>query len=215
MNCVIIGAGNYSYVLLNYIKEQKEKVNIIGFLDDDVSLHGTLILGKPVLGDLTLLKSLNNSHNVEAVYCPIGNIKIRVRILKYASSLGYLLPNFIHESSVVGPNVIIGEGIYIMPGTIVMPSAIISNYCMFSMGISVGHDTSFEEGVFVANGCNIGGNIIIKKETFVGMGATIISGVKFIGENCIIGAGSVVIRDVQKNVTVVGNPAKVIKNNNI
>ena len=63
MNCIIIGAGNYSYVLLNYIKEQKEKVNIIGFLDDDVSLHGTLILDKPVLGDLSLLKSLNNSKN--------------------------------------------------------------------------------------------------------------------------------------------------------
>ncbi|MFT4803182.1 MAG: sugar O-acyltransferase (sialic acid O-acetyltransferase NeuD family) [Mariniflexile sp.] len=215
MNCVIIGAGNYSYVLLNYINEQKEKVNIIGFLDDDVSLHGTLILGKPVLGDLSLLKSLNSSHKVEGVYCPIGNIKVRVKLLKLAVSLGFKLPNFIHKSAVLGPNVTLGKGIYVMPGTIVMPSANISNYCMLSMGISVGHDTLFEEGVFVANGCNIGGNIIIKKETFVGMGATIISGVKSIGQNCIIGAGSVVIRDIQNNVTVVGNPAKIIKINKI
>jgi len=211
MNCVIIGAGNYSYVLLNYMNEQKEKVNIIGLLDDDVSLHGTMILGKPVLGNIHLLEGLYSSHNIEAVYCPIGNIKTRVSMLKYARSLGYILPNFIHESSVVGPNVSLGIGIYIMPGTIVMPSATISNYCMLSMGISVGHDTSFDEGVFVANGCNIGGNIIIMKETFVGMGATIISGVKSIGQNCIIGAGSVVISDIQSNVTVVGNPARVIK----
>ena len=214
MNCVIIGAGNYSYVLLNYINEQKEKVNIIGFLDDDVSLHGTLILGKPVLGNINLLESLYNSHNIEAVYCPIGNIKTRVRFLKYASSLGYMLPNFIHESSVVGPNVSMGKGIYIMPGTIVMPSATISNYCMLSMGISVGHDTSFDEGVFVANGCNIGGNIIIKKETFVGMGATIISGVKFIGKNSVIGAGAVIIKDVPDSSVVVGNPGRIIKYNN-
>jgi acetyltransferase-like isoleucine patch superfamily enzyme len=79
------------------------------------------------------------------------------------------------------------------------------------MCISIGHDTYFEEGVSVANGCNIGGNIHFRKDTFVGMGATIISGVKLIGEKCVIGAGTVIIKDVPDFSVIVGNPGKVIK----
>lgn len=211
MKCVIIGAGNYSNVLYNYMLAQNEQVEIVGFVDDNKTLHGTEILGKPVLGSAQLLYELRKTHQVEGVYCPIGNNAVRVKFLKLANELGYQLPNFIHQSSVVGPNVNMGKGIYIMPGTVIMPNATLSNYCMISMCISIGHDTFFEEGVFVANGCNIGGNIHFKKDTFVGMGATIISGVKMIGEKCVIGAGTVIIKDVPDFSVIVGNPGKVIK----
>ena len=43
------------------------------------------------------------------------------------------------------------------------------------------------------------------------MGSTIITGVKNIAENAIIGAGSVVIKDVEEGATVVGVPARRIK----
>jgi acetyltransferase-like isoleucine patch superfamily enzyme len=50
----------------------------------------------------------------------------------------------------------------------------------------------------------------IGKGTWVGAGATIIQGVK-VGVNVTVGAGAVIINDVPDNVTVVGNPAKIIK----
>lgn len=209
MECIIIGAGNYSYVLYNYLLDQKEPVTIVGFVDDNPALHGTSIMGIPVLGAVKALENL--TQKARGVYCPIGNNEIRLRFLKYAESLGYELPNFIHRSSVVGPNVNLGKGVYVMPGTVVMPSATLQDYSMLSMCISVGHDTVLESGSFVANGCNIGGNIRIGAGTFVGMGATIISGVRSIGKGCIIGAGAVVIKDVPDYVTVVGNPGKIIK----
>jgi acetyltransferase-like isoleucine patch superfamily enzyme len=46
----------------------------------------------------------------------------------------------------------------------------------------------------------------------VGVGATIMSGVK-IGDYCVVGAGAVVTKDVPANCIVVGNPAKIIKEN--
>lgn len=46
----------------------------------------------------------------------------------------------------------------------------------------------------------------------VGIGAIILAGVR-IGNNVVVGAGSVVTRDVPPNVTVAGNPARVIKTN--
>lgn len=50
----------------------------------------------------------------------------------------------------------------------------------------------------------------VKKGASVGSSATILCGIT-IGENAIVGAGSVVTKDVPPNCVVAGNPAKVIK----
>lgn len=50
---------------------------------------------------------------------------------------------------------------------------------------------------------------IVKRRASVGANATILCGIT-IGENSMIGAGSVVTKDVPANAIVVGNPAKVI-----
>lgn len=57
------------------------------------------------------------------------------------------------------------------------------------------------------------GPIIIGNNTFIGLNAIILPNVK-IGDNCIIGAGSVVTKDVESNSIVAGIPAKKISNVN-
>jgi acetyltransferase-like isoleucine patch superfamily enzyme len=51
---------------------------------------------------------------------------------------------------------------------------------------------------------------LVKKGASIGSGATILSKVT-IGENAIIGAGSVVTKDVPPNTIVAGNPARVLR----
>jgi len=51
---------------------------------------------------------------------------------------------------------------------------------------------------------------VIKRGASVGSGATVISKV-VVGENSIVGAGSVVTRDVPPNVIVAGNPARILR----
>ena len=51
---------------------------------------------------------------------------------------------------------------------------------------------------------------MIKKGASIGSGATILSHVT-VGENAIIGAGSVVTKDVPANTIVAGNPARFIR----
>ena len=53
-------------------------------------------------------------------------------------------------------------------------------------------------------------NTYIGKNCFIGVGATILPGVK-IGDQVIIGASSVVTKDIPSNSVAVGNPARVIK----
>jgi acetyltransferase-like isoleucine patch superfamily enzyme len=51
---------------------------------------------------------------------------------------------------------------------------------------------------------------IVKRGASIGSGATILSNTK-VGENAIVGAGSVVTKDVPPNAIVAGNPARVLR----
>ena len=209
MKSVIIGAGTYGEVYLAYLQESG--VDIVGFLDDSPALQGTDVKGVPVLGTISSLETLSATHGVEAVYCPIGNNKLRVKFLQYAKELGYKTPNYIHPSVIISPNVTIGEGVYILLGSSVMPYTTIKDYVMISMNVGLAHHSVLEEGVFLSTGCNFGASIHAKKYAYCGISSTIMTGIKELGEDCLIGAGAVVIRDVPDGAVVAGVPAKVIK----
>lgn len=54
------------------------------------------------------------------------------------------------------------------------------------------------------------GEIIIKKNAWIGAGATVLAGVT-IGENSVVAANSTVTKDIPDNVIVAGTPARIIK----
>jgi acetyltransferase-like isoleucine patch superfamily enzyme len=56
----------------------------------------------------------------------------------------------------------------------------------------------------------IGKPIVIKNNAWIGASATILPGIT-VGENSIVGAGSIVTKDVPDNTMVAGNPAKYMK----
>lgn len=92
----------------------------------------------------------------------------------------------------------VAGGLYIahVAGTVLMPESIGEN-CSVVAGVTVGlrNNNTFPR---------IGNNV------FIGAGARILGGIS-VGDNAIIGANAVVIKDVPANATVVGVPAKIIK----
>ncbi|KAB1067040.1 serine acetyltransferase [Tamlana haliotis] len=98
----------------------------------------------------------------------------------------------------------IGEGFYIghFGGVIVNPSAIIGRNCNISQGVTIGVSGRDEKrGVPV-----IGDNV------YMGANAVIVGKIK-IGNNCVIGANSLVNMNIEDNKTVLGVPAQVISDN--
>lgn len=89
--------------------------------------------------------------------------------------------------------------------------------------IKIGNNVTITEGVtFLTHdggvglfrseykGINVFGRIIVGNDVFIGANTTILPGVR-IGNCVVIGAGSVVTKDVQDNVVVAGVPAKTIR----
>ena len=97
----------------------------------------------------------------------------------------------------ISPNTRIGYGLYIGHGfgTIVNPTAVIGNNVNLSQFSTIGSNKN--------KAAVIGNNV------YIGPSVCIVENVS-IGSNASIGAGSVVVKDVPKNSTVAGVPAKVI-----
>jgi len=92
---------------------------------------------------------------------------------------------------------IIGEGCTIA-SFVEIGGAKIGKNCKIGCQAYICPETIIEDSVFISHGVTIGAGSII----LPGIG---------IGENAFVGAGSVVVKSVEPGITVVGNPAKVIK----
>src|SRR5690554_5126849 len=202
---IIVGAGTYGQVYAEYLKEEYK---ILAFYDDDESIIHSTINNVLVAGRIKEAFELDK--NI-AVFVPIGNNYVRLKILKEFENRGFSIPTFIHPKAIVHDSVGIGKAVYILSGTNIMPLSNIGDYCMISVNSIVSHHTTLGEGVFLSFGVNIGASLLLDDLTYVGIGATVMTGVNTVGKGSLIGAGAVIIKDVPDYAVVVGNPGKVIK----
>jgi len=208
---VIIGAGTHGQIYASYLKEAG--VDIVGFIDDADSFHNKQVIGIEVLGKYEDLFSKKLKTHITDVYCPIGDNLIRQHYLSSLKKEGYNTPSFIHRTVCVGPDVTLGEAHYMLPGNFIMPHTKIGDYFMVNMATTIGHHVTIKNGVFMSSGINIGASLEIDDMAYFGIGSTVKTGVKRIGTETLIGAGSVVFKDVQDYAVMVGNPARMIKLN--
>ncbi len=126
----------------------------------------------------------------------------------------------------------IGDGTKIRAFVEIQKNAKIGQNCKISSHTFICEGVTIEDGVFVGHGVtfindsypraiNANGQLqteqdwvvertFVKKGASIGSGSTILSKVT-IGEHAIVGAGSVVTRDVPAYAIVAGNPAKVLR----
>jgi acetyltransferase EpsM len=200
----IIGAGGHGQVVIDAILSSG--LQVYGIFDDNESLIGKSIFQIPVLEKIEKVMEITDGEFVVA----IGGNEIRMKIVK---NLGFSDDKFytvVHTSAVIGKNVEIGAGTMVLGGVVINTGTSIGRHCIINTSASVDHHNEIGDFVHAAPGVHTGGNVTIGEGTFIGIGASIIPGVK-IGKWSIIGAGTVVIKDVPDYVTVVGVPGMVIK----
>lgn len=122
--------------------------------------------------------------------------------------------NVIHKNSYIDKSCSIGEGVQVMPGVNVNCFTKIGNNTILNTSCTIDHECNIGEGVHIMGSSYIGGRVNIEDYVSVGSNATIFPDIK-IGKGAIIGAGSVVRKNVKKNQIVVGNPAKFLKKNQL
>ncbi len=129
----------------------------------------------------------------------------------------------------VGDDTKIGTFVEIQKGAKVGRSCKISSHTFICEGVTieddvfVGHGVTFtndrypravaENGALQTEEDWLCEPTVVKRGASIGSGATLLCGVT-VGENAVVGAGSVVTRDVPANTIVAGNPARVLRSLN-
>lgn len=141
------------------------------------------------------------------------NVRIFDFVNAYDCSIG--------EGSKVGAFVEIQRGATIGKNCKISSHTFICEGVKIGDGVFVGHNVSFINDLF-PRAVNQDGSLqteadwhvvetVIEDRVSIGTSVTILGGVR-IGEGAMIGAGSVVTKDVPAGVVVAGNPAKFIRN---
>ena len=122
----------------------------------------------------------------------------------------------VREKAKIGKKCILGKGVYIDYGVVVGDNVKIQNHSSVYRGVTIEDDVFVGPGVCFTNDLHPRASIWdpekavetkIRKGASIGANATILCGIT-IGEHAMVGAGSVVTKDVAPHALVYGNPAK-------
>ncbi len=137
------------------------------------------------------------------------------------------------QSKHIGKNTTVWQFCVILPEAVIGANCNINAHCLIENDVRVGDNVTLKCGVYLWDGITVEDNVfigpnatftndkyprskvypdvfqrtLIKKGASIGANATILGGIT-IGENAIVGAGSVVTRDIPANQIWAGNPAR-------
>lgn len=202
----IIGAGTYGEVLFELAEILGYTVK--GFYDDAPEKQKTMVMGKEVLGKFSDLKS-SNIKGVNFVIA-IGNNDLRLSLIRKILRFDGCLPSLVHPLANVSPSAQIGRGVYVHAYANIWTKVSIGDGTFISPNVVIAHHTKIGECCLISTLSGIGANIIIGDKVYFGMGSTIMTGVKRVVNNTVIGAGTVVIKSIDTAATYAGVPAKLL-----
>ena len=175
----------------------------VGYLDDgDDPMRGT---GHdlPQLGTVAGYRANPEDRLVMAIASPAGKQEVAARILE----AGGVFASLVHPTAWVSASARIGQGVVVGVFADVSSNATVHDFATINGYSSVGHDAVLGEYATLSGYVDLTGFVTVGRGSFLGSGARVLPRLS-IGERCVVGAGSVVVRSVGDDVTLYAAPAR-------
>jgi hypothetical protein len=137
----------------------------------------------------------------------------RYRAVLDATQLGFAAPHTFTDPTVAIPSSLSAEpGLWVNTGATLGGAGRFGRFVLVNRGASVGHHAELGEFASIGPNATLAGEVTLGTGAAVGAGAVILPR-NTVGEHAVVGAGAVVTRDVPDRTLVVGNPARVAREN--
>lgn len=195
------------------INKQTPTYSIDAILDDNPCLHGTRIDGVQVVGPLDEHVEFPDAQFV------FGIGSVEARLARYGILERLAIPSeryatLIHPTATIYSSASIGHGCIIFPGAVVSCDTTVAEWAQLLTNSNVGVSNYVCEGALVAALVATTADVLLGPFSHVGAGSCVAPSV-MIGAGAQIGMGSVVLRDVPNGAFVLGNPATVVRRDDV
>jgi sugar O-acyltransferase (sialic acid O-acetyltransferase NeuD family) len=207
---LVIGASGHAHALLALL-HRHGGFKTIGLIDS-FQVAGYQIHGLPILGSEADVHHVCERQGARHLLVAIGDNfqrqamthRLRVQIPDA------VFPSLVDPSAVVAADAKLGRGVVVMAQSHVGAGCVLEEGALLNTQSSLDHDSLLGPFASLAPGAITGGRARIGAGSFIGMGARLIQEVK-VGCNTVVGAGSLVLADLPKDVLAYGTPARVVR----
>lgn len=205
-NLILIGAGAWALEVWSWVKHAKgygTEFTFKGFLSNNLNeIDDKEYCNGKIIGVIDGYEPKVN----EVFICAIGNVAIKRTITLNFEKKGAVFINLIHNSVISFSGISLGKGIIVSPFCVLSNNCKISNHVSINLSSSIGHDTKIGPYSVISSHCDLTGFVELKENVFLGSSVTIAPSKK-VCSNVFLGIGSVVIKNIRKEGTYIGNPA--------
>ena|SRR5438067_1037891 len=199
---VVYGAGGHGKVIADALTASGQKV--LAFIDDNVSLIGSMVLDSPIYSADEWLRSHPGAH----VALGVGDNAAREQVAGRIKHCSCSVITVLHPRTVIARSARIAEGVAILAGAVLNPDCEIGEGVIINTGAIVEHDVRIGCYAHLSPNCTAGGAAQIGAFAHIGMGASVLP-LKRVGMKSVIGAGAVVVSDIPEGQVAYGVPARV------
>lgn len=196
---VVFGGGGHAKVVIATLRSAGYEVLVVG--DDDRAKWGTRLMDVQIRA---VTEAVDMGKDVFSVVA-IGDNRARADMVHRLGRIRWL--SVVHPLAFVDPTAHVGVGTVIFAGAVVQPNAQLGDHVIVNTSATVDHDCVLRDFVHVAPGVHLSGGVQIGTGAMLGVGAVVIPN-RQIGAWSKIGAGGVVIDDIDGGITAVGVPAR-------
>jgi acetyltransferase EpsM len=203
----IIGAGGLGKEVVDIVRESyQHQYHSVSFIDDVIKPQ-TVYSGVPIIGDRSILESIEPG-SVE--FCvAVGNPVHRYELINSLKNYGHSYATIIDRSALVRASAKVYEGVIIGPRAVISSHASIGPHAVINIAAVVGHDVSIGAYTVIGAGTLLSGGVCVEDGVLVGAGASILLGTR-VGSWSKVAMGAAVFTQVDDRTTVMGNPARAL-----
>lgn len=209
---VVVGAGGFGRETVEAVRAMTARGTawrLLGYVDDDPALAGTLIDGVPVLGGISELKSMPDASVVVCTGRP-DNYTSRPKITAALGFPAYRYATIIHPSTSVSASSRVGPGSVLLAHTVLTAAVRVGSHVAVMPHVTLTHDDVIEDFATLASGVRLGGGVRIGSGAYLGAGALVREGLG-VGSRALVGMGAVVTTDIPAGQVWAGVPAHYLR----